>query len=64
MIRLIVVYRIEVNGKENIPKGNEYIVAPNHLSLLDPPMVASVLNKPVAFMAKKEYTQFIEYLRK
>ena len=54
MIRLKLVYRIEVHGKENIPKDNAYIVAPNHLSTLDPPMVASVLPRPVAFMAKKE----------
>ena len=51
---LKLIYRLEVQGKENIPKDNAYIVAPNHLSLLDPPMVASVLNKPVAFMAKQE----------
>jgi len=42
---LKLIYRLEVQGKENIPKDNAYIVAPNHLSLLDPPMVASVLNK-------------------
>lgn len=51
---LKLIYRLEVYGKENIPKDNAYIVAPNHLSLLDPPMVAAVINKPVAFMAKKE----------
>ena len=51
---LKIVYKLEVQGKSNIPKNNAYIVAPNHLSLLDPPMVAAVLNKPVAFMAKKE----------
>ena len=39
---LKLIYRLEVQGKENIPKDNAYIVAPNHLSLLDPPMVASV----------------------
>lgn len=54
MIRLKVVYKLEVHGKENIPKTNEYIVAPNHLSTLDPPMVASILPRPVAYMAKKE----------
>ena len=54
MIRLIVVYRIEVHGKENIPKDNNYIVAPNHLSTLDPPMVAAFFDRPVAYMAKKE----------
>ena len=54
MIRLIVVYRVEVHGKENIPKDNNYIVAPNHLSTLDPPMVAAFFDRPVAYMAKKE----------
>ena len=54
MIRLKLVYRIEVYGKENIPKDNAYIVAPNHLSTLDPPMVAAVWSRPLAFMAKKE----------
>ena len=53
-LRLKLVYRLEVQGLENVPKDNAYIVAPNHLSTLDPPMVASVLPRPVAFMAKKE----------
>ena len=61
MLRLKLVYRLEVYGKENIPKNNEYIVAPNHLSTLDPPMVASIFPRPVAFMAKKElfYNPFL-----
>ncbi len=54
MIRLKLVYRIEVHGLENIPKDNKYIVCPNHLSTLDPPMLAGVLPRSVAFMAKKE----------
>ena len=54
MIRLKLVYRLEVHGLENVPKDNAYIIAPNHLSTLDPPMVASILPRPVAFMAKKE----------
>ncbi|MBP3821071.1 1-acyl-sn-glycerol-3-phosphate acyltransferase [bacterium] len=54
MIRLKLVYRIDVRGKENIPKGNKYIVCPNHLSTLDPPMIAGIMPRSVAFMAKKE----------
>ncbi|MCQ2744188.1 MAG: 1-acyl-sn-glycerol-3-phosphate acyltransferase [bacterium] len=54
MIRLKLVYRLEVHGKENIPQGNAYIVAPNHLSTLDPPMIAGIFPRPVAFMAKRE----------
>jgi 1-acyl-sn-glycerol-3-phosphate acyltransferase len=54
MIRLRLIYRLEVEGKENIPSSNEYIIAPNHLSTLDPPTIAAVFPRPVAFMAKKE----------
>ena len=54
MIRFKLVYRLEVHGKENIPNNNEYIVAANHLSTLDPPLICAVLNRGVACMAKKE----------
>lgn len=54
MIRFKLVYRLEVQGKENIPRNNDFIVAANHLSTLDPPLVCAVLNRPLAYMAKKE----------
>lgn len=53
-IRLKLVYRIEVHGLENVPKDNNYIICPNHLSTLDPPMLASFMPRCIAFMAKKE----------
>ena len=54
MIRYKLVYRLEVNGLENVPKDNEYIVCPNHLSTLDPPLICGVMPRRVSFMAKKE----------
>lgn len=54
MLRLKIIYRIEVHGYENIPKSNKYLVCPNHLSTLDPPMMVAVMPRNVAFMAKKE----------
>lgn len=54
MIRFKLVYRLEVNGLENVPKDNEYIICPNHLSTLDPPLIVSIMPRHVAFMAKKE----------
>ncbi len=54
MIRLKLVYRIEVHGLENVPKDNRYIVCPNHLSTLDPPLIVAVMPRSVSFMAKKE----------
>ncbi|MEI3270407.1 MAG: lysophospholipid acyltransferase family protein [Candidatus Gastranaerophilaceae bacterium] len=54
MIRLKLVYRIEVHGLENVPKDNRYIICPNHLSTLDPPLMVAVMPRSVSFMAKKE----------
>ena len=52
MIKLV--YRLEVHGLENVPKDNRYIVCPNHLSTLDPPLMVAVMPRSVSFMAKKE----------
>lgn len=50
-----VLYRLKVYGKENVPKNKKpYIIMPNHLSNLDPPMVSAVLKIPIGYMAKKE----------
>lgn len=58
------IYRLEVYGKENIPKTNDYVAVGNHLSTLDPPLVCHVLSNPVAFMAKKElfYHPFLKVM--
>ncbi len=47
-------YKLKVKGKNNLPKKGNYILAPNHVSEMDPPFVASAVNKHIAFMAKKE----------
>lgn len=62
MIRFKLVYRLKVEGLENVPKDNAYIVCPNHLSTLDPPLVAAVMPRRVSFMAKKELFD-IKFLR-
>lgn len=51
-------YDYKILGRENLPSKmkdrGKYIYAANHVSQLDPPMVAMAVNCPVAFMAKKE----------
>lgn len=47
------VFRLKVTGKENLPDGG-FIIASNHNSLIDPPLVGAALRQPVYFMAKKE----------
>jgi 1-acyl-sn-glycerol-3-phosphate acyltransferase len=33
--------RVKVTGRENIPYGKPYVVAMNHISIYDPPLIAS-----------------------
>ena len=47
-------YKVKIYGKENLPKKNNYIVVANHLSTLDPTLIATFLPNPVSFMAKRE----------
>lgn len=48
-------YKITVHHPENIPdmKGG-YIIASNHLKMLDPPMIAACISGKFSFMAKDE----------
>lgn len=47
-------YKIEIFGVEKLDKEKNYLIAANHLSGLDPFIVALALNQPLAFMAKEE----------
>lgn len=47
-------FRIKVSGAENIPKSGGFILASNHLSYLDPAVLAIACPREVNFMAKKE----------
>jgi len=45
---------IQSIGEENIPPTGGVIIAPIHISHLDPPAVASGMNRHLRFMAKEE----------
>ncbi len=47
-------FGLKVKGTENIPATGSGIVAANHVSLVDPIAVASVIKRPICFMAKSE----------
>ncbi|MDO8683990.1 MAG: lysophospholipid acyltransferase family protein [Armatimonadota bacterium] len=55
LLRLIlpVVGWWRVTGKENLPRKGGVIVAPNHISYADPPVVCAALGRQVRFMAKE-----------
>jgi 1-acyl-sn-glycerol-3-phosphate acyltransferase len=46
-------FRGEVAGLENIPKRGAFIVACNHASHLDPPIIGSLVPRQMAFFARK-----------
>ncbi len=47
-------FKIKVSGAENIPKEGGFILASNHLSYLDPAVLAIACPREVNFMAKEE----------
>ena len=47
-------FRFRVVGAEKVPKTGPLIVAANHISNFDPPLLGIALPRPVAYMAKKE----------
>jgi 1-acyl-sn-glycerol-3-phosphate acyltransferase len=48
----------EVEGQQNLPNSGPLLVASNHLSNLDPAIVAAALPRPPVFLAKKELFKF------
>ena len=45
---------LQVRGVENIPKTPGLVVASNHFSTFDPPVIGSLVPREIHFMAKKE----------
>ena len=54
---------LEVIGIENIPADEGIIIAPNHVSYLDPPIIGAILPRNGNFMAKKGLFSLIAFVR-
>ncbi len=52
-----VLFRIEIVNSNLLPHEGAYILASNHISLADPPIIGSTLDRPIFFMAKRELFQ-------
>ena len=50
--------RVEVVGKENMPRRGPLIVASNHFNNADPPVLGATMPRRLAFMAKHEMFQW------
>lgn len=56
LLRLIlsVFFRWDIKGKDYIPQSGPVIIASNHLSNWDPPLIGCAIYRPLRFMAKDE----------
>lgn len=49
--------KVNVVGKENLPQGNCLFI-PNHQGFFDMPLMLGFIEKPMGFIAKKEFLKF------
>jgi 1-acyl-sn-glycerol-3-phosphate acyltransferase len=47
-----VVYRVQVYGREHVPKSGTFIIAPSHRSMLDIPVAGAITTRRIRFMGK------------
>lgn len=47
-------FRLRIEGTEHVPREGPVILAANHASALDPPLLGMAAPRPVHFMAKEE----------
>lgn len=54
-------YRFQVTGREKIPTSGGVIIAANHMSYFDPPVMAAALPRRLTFLAKQELFRFAPF---
>lgn len=52
------IWRLKIEGTENVPPNGPVIIASNHRSLSDPPLIGVCTPRIVHFLAKKELFDF------
>jgi 1-acyl-sn-glycerol-3-phosphate acyltransferase len=52
LVRLF--YKVELRGAEHIPTDQSFILAANHQSNLDPPLIAAFVPRELVFVAKEQ----------
>lgn len=59
-----ILFRLEVHGKENIPKAGGFILASNHASYLDPIAIGIASSRKLNYMARHDlfYNPFFSWL--
>jgi 1-acyl-sn-glycerol-3-phosphate acyltransferase len=52
-----IIARVRLSGLENVPAEGPFIIASNHLSWFDVPLIPIYFSRPVSYMAKEETFQ-------
>jgi 1-acyl-sn-glycerol-3-phosphate acyltransferase len=50
----LLIYRVRVRGRENVPKSGPLLLAPNHLSQMDHFFIGLYLRRKIRFMGKSQ----------
>ena len=53
-----ILFRFDVSGMENIPKEGPFLLCSNHISALDPVILAIFMKREPRFMGKKELFRY------
>ena len=53
----VAIFRPRWRGRENLPRTGGFVLAPNHLTMLDPAFVSMGVPRKVIFVAKRKYYQ-------
>ncbi len=51
----ILIFRPKWDGRDNLPRDGAFIVAANHMTMLDPPFISLGVPRKVIFVAKTKY---------
>ncbi|HHY13403.1 MAG TPA: 1-acyl-sn-glycerol-3-phosphate acyltransferase [Thermoanaerobacterales bacterium] len=59
-----ILFKLEVIGRENVPEDGPLILCSNHISWLDPIIIACTVNRKLHYMAKSElfHNPFLRYI--
>lgn len=58
-----IIYKLDIEGLQNIPNKGRIILCSNHMSVLDPIILAIAVPRSISFMAKKELFKY-KFLKK
>ena len=52
LVKLI--YRVKINGIENLKDDQPFIISANHIHIFDPVILATLTKRQIFFLSKKE----------